>query len=311
MHKVTRAIAVVNTRKAGAAALGGKISAFLQARGVFCRIFQYDGTEVGDPFASYDFAITLGGDGTVLFAARYCAPKGIPVFPVNLGEFGFIAGIGPERWQDALLSYLEGNSHSTERMLLGVEVQRGADNGTVYRSCALNDCTVSGGLARIVEFRVSFQKDGGEYSFGLFKADGVIAATPTGSTAYSAAAGGPILSPDLSAFVLSPVCAFSLSSRPIVLPASGKIRISFAGTSGFGTEGLLTVDGQETFALQPGDGIIISRAAQPVRLIGCAPETFYQALRYKLNWSGAPVSGAKTGETAAGEAPVRQEENRD
>ncbi len=299
MHKISRAIAVVNTRKPEAAPLAEKISAFLKAKGVSCCIFKYGGTEVEDPFHSYDFAITLGGDGTVLFAARYCAPRNIPVFPVNLGEFGFIAGIGPGLWQPSLEAYLDGVSHSTERMLLKIDVIRGNDFRPVYSAYALNDAAVSaGGVAKIVEFNVSYMDESQTYPFGLFKADGVIAATPTGSTAYSAAAGGPIVSPDVSAFVLSPVCAFSLSSRPIVLPSSGRIFINFSG-GGNGGDALLSIDGQETFNLRKGDEIIVSKGEKAVRLIGCSPKIFYDALRYKLNWSGAPFNAfsGKEGET--------------
>lgn len=292
MHEISRAIAVANTRKPEALPLAEKISAFLQAKGVFCGIFEYGGTEVEDPFESYDFAITLGGDGTVLFAARFCAPKGIPVFPVNLGEFGFIAGIVPGLWRQALEAYLEGSSHSTERMLLRADVLRGAGGPPVYTSCALNDASLSaGGVAKIVEFDVAFMDDATLYPFGLFKADGIIVATPTGSTAYSAAAGGPIVSPDVSAFVLSPVCAFSLSSRPILLPSSGRISIDFCG-GGNECGALLSIDGQESFHLEKGDRIVISEAERPVRLIGCSPRIFYAALRSKLNWSGAPFNGS-------------------
>lgn len=291
MHKICRAIAVVNTLKTEAAPLAEKISDFLKAKNVSCGIFKYGGTEVEDPFHSYDFAITLGGDGTVLFAARYCAPRGIPVFPVNLGEFGFIAGIGYDVWCPALEDYFAGFSSITERMLLKIEVFRNGCGNPIFSSSALNDASVSaGGIARIVEFNVSFMEGSRMYPFGLFKADGIIAATPTGSTAYSAAAGGPILSPDVSAFVLSPVCAFSLSSRPIVLPSSGRIFIKFSG-GGNGGKALLSIDGQETFSLEKDDEIIVSRAEKPVRLIGCSTETFYDALRYKLNWSGAPFNG--------------------
>ena len=283
-----RAVAIVNAKKPHPASLAADISAFLNAKGISCGIFEYGRDNAANLFDSCDFAITLGGDGTVLFAARYCAPKGIPVFPVNLGEFGFIAGIKPDQWKGALESYLEGAASSTWRMLLRVEVSRGEK--TVYNSLALNDFSIlSCGRAKIVEFDVSFGDGMHEYSLGLFKADGIIAATPTGSTAYSAAAGGPILSPDVPAIVLSPVCAFSLSSRPIVLPASGKILINFSGTQNKGG-GLLSVDGQECFALQSGDKIIIEKAERPVQLIGCPTEVFYNALRYKLNWAGAPVA---------------------
>ncbi len=289
MHTITNAIAILNKRKTQAAYLAAAISSFFDKRDISCRVFEYDGNEVkSNPFEAHDFAITLGGDGTVLFAARYCAGAGIPVFPVNLGEFGFIAGIKPSQWQSALESYLDGSFHSTRRMLLQAEVLR--NGSAVYTACALNDLSIlSGHGTKIINFDVSFKDENRVHCLGLFKADGVIAATPTGSTGYSAAAGGPILSPDVPAVILSPVCAFSLSSRPIVLPSSGQIIIDFAGTQNK-DGGVLSVDGQESFDLQIGDKIIIEMAKKPVKLIGCAPEVFYSALRYKLNWAGAPVA---------------------
>ena len=282
MHKVQRAIAIVNTWKPEALRIAEEIRAELEARRVSCDIYTYDGISSQNPFDSYDFAITLGGDGTVLFAARHCARKRIPVFPVNLGEFGFIAGIQPTAWKRPLVDYLEGKKHSAERMLLTVRVDRGAS--TVFTSDALNDAVISGsGIARIVYLSIFFN----DQSFGEYKADGVIVATPTGSTAYAAAAGGPILAPDLSALILAPICAFSLSNRPIVLPANGVMKITVMPMRH--KTACLTIDGQEVFALQEGDSVYVQQAPDKIRLIGCDTDVFYGALRSKLNWSGVPV----------------------
>lgn len=282
MHKVKRAIAIVNTFKKDAMKIALDIQSALRDRNVSCDIFQYDGITVDNPFDSYDFAITLGGDGTVLFAARYCARKKIPIFPVNLGEFGFIAGIQPDAWPRALYDYLEGNKHSNQRMMLCARVERNGE--TVFTSDALNDAVISGnGIAKIVHLEVLFNG----ISFGTYKADGVIVSSPTGSTAYSAASGGPILAPDLCAFVLTPICAFSLSNRPIVLPSTGTMKITVLGMRHKDT--ILTIDGQEVFPLLEKDSIYVSEAPDRIRLIGCDADVFYGALRSKLNWSGAPV----------------------
>ena len=285
LMQASRALIVVNTRKAIAASLASEISSFLNARSIFCRIFDYGDDDVEALFDWCDLAITLGGDGTVLFAARYCAPRGVPVFPVNLGEFGFIAGIGPDRWEEAIKDCIEGRAAMSERMLIRAQVFR--EGGKAHEALALNECALSSRVnGKLAMFDVSFSDSSGEYPLGLFRADGIIAATPTGSTAYSAAAGGPILSPDVEAIALSPVCAFSLSSRPIVLPASGEVIVGFKGTKSKGG-GLLSADGQEPFLLEAGDRVTIARAEKPVRLIGCAPVVFYSALCNKLNWSGA------------------------
>lgn len=282
MHTVKRAIAIVNTYKEVASALCSDIASALLSRHVTCDSYLYDGISVQDPFDSYDFAITLGGDGTVLFAARYCAAKKIPIFPINLGEFGFIAGIERDAWKAPLFDFLDGNKHGNERMMLTARVER--KGKTVFTSAALNDAVISGtGIAKLVQLEVLFNG----ISFGTYKADGVIVATPTGSTAYSAASGGPILAPDLSAFVLTPICAFSLSNRPIVLPSSGTMRITVLNMRQH--DSILTIDGQEVFALQVGDSVFVNEAPERIRLIGCDADVFYGALRSKLNWSGAPV----------------------
>lgn len=285
MH-ISRAVVVANIHKASAASLAADISSFLGRRGVSCRIYEYEDDDIDALFGSCDLAITLGGDGTVLFAARHCAARGVPVLPVNLGELGFIAGIGPDRWEDALASCLGGTPSIEERMLIRAQVFRSGRKA--HESSALNECAISGRISgKLVRFDVSFSDGSGEHPLGLFRADGIIVSTPTGSTAYSVAAGGPIVAPDVPAIVLSPLCAFSLSSRPIVLPASGEVVLGFYGAKNNGG-GLLSADGQEPFALEAGDKIFIARAEKPVLLIGCSHGVFYSALRNKLNWSGAP-----------------------
>jgi NAD+ kinase len=285
MPIVKRVLTVINTYKPQAPAIAERIAAYLSGRNIDCDIYEYDGLTIDDPFGPYDLAITLGGDGTVLFAARHCARKKIPVFPVNLGEFGFIAGIRPDSWEQALRDYLDGRNPSASRMLLESRVIRNRE--TVFASDALNDAVISGnGIAKIVRLDVAF--DG--VSFGLFKADGVIVSTPTGSTAYSAASGGPILGPDLSVFVLTPICSVSLSNRPVVLPSSGEMRITVLDMRH--KQCILTVDGQEEFALQEGDTVCVTESPGRISLIGCDNGVFYGALRSKLNWSGttpAPV----------------------
>lgn len=286
MNAVKRAIAIVNTYKPDATRIAFEIRDVLLANGVSCDIYNYDGLSVENPFDSYDFAITLGGDGTVLFAARHCARKKISVFPVNLGEFGFIAGIQPEAWRKPLLDYIEGKRQGSSRMLLSVRVERAGS--TVFSSDALNDAVVSGnGIAKIVRLEVLFN----EMSFGTYKADGVIVATPTGSTAYSAASGGPILAPDLSAFVLTPICSFSLSNRPIVLPSSGTMRITVLEMRH--KDAILSIDGQVVFPLREGDSVFMDEAPDRITLIGCDENVFYGALRSKMNWSGAPVHAGR------------------
>lgn len=280
---MTKALLIISTEKPKAEALRGEITAFLKERNIEFSVYGYTGLPVAAELKEdYDFAISLGGDGTVLFTARYCAPKNIPIFPVNLGHFGFIAAIEPAVWKPELIKFLSGKQNLHERLLLSAAVRCSGKTAGAFE--ALNDVVVSGaGIAKLIELEISFNG----ISFGIFKSDGVIVSTPTGSTAYSAASGGPILAPDVSAFVLTQISPFSLSNRPLVLPSSGKmtIRVLPMRTK----EMILSIDGQELFSLKEGDEIVISESENKVKMAGCSPENFYKALRSKLGWSGSSV----------------------
>jgi len=257
------------------------VSSFLLSHAVDHEIIDYSGDDGKTMLPDCDFVITLGGDGTVLFASRICASKGIPVFPINFGEFGFIAGISKENWEESLTRWLDGSLAWTERNLLYGQVIRNDDSGirTVFSSTALNDVVVrTTGVAQLAELQVSADDE----PFGKFRSDGIIVATPTGSTAYSAAAGGPIVDPSVQAIILSPINAFSLSNRPIVLKPDVVISVTVLPSRGASMA--ITFDGQQTFTLQSEDVITITSANEKVRLIGCETSVFYSALRSKLQW---------------------------
>lgn len=257
------------------------VMSFLTVQQVASEVFDYAGDTGTFQLPDCDFVITLGGDGTVLFASRICAPRGIPVFPVNFGEFGFIAGVSKDDWERPLMAWLDGTSSWTERTLLYGQVIRRNNAGinTVFSSTALNDVVVrTTGVAQLAELQVSADDE----PFGKFRSDGIIVATPTGSTAYSAAAGGPIVDPSVEALILSPINAFSLSNRPIVLKYDSVISVTVLSSRG--ADMAITFDGQQTFVLQPEDVITITSANEKVRLIGCEPSVFYSALRSKLQW---------------------------
>ncbi len=254
---------------------------FLHRHSVSSEMLDYSGDDGTTVLPDCDFVITLGGDGTVLFASRICAPRGVPVFPVNFGEFGFIAGISKDNWEQPLLRWLDGNLSWTERNLLYGQVIRSGENGvfTAFTSTALNDVVVrTTGVAQLAELQVSADDE----PFGKFRSDGIIVATPTGSTAYSAAAGGPIVDPSVQALILSPINAFSLSNRPIVLKPDTLVSVTVLQSRGASMA--ITFDGQQTFMLQPEDVITITSANEKVRLIGCETSVFYSALRSKLQW---------------------------
>ena len=276
---------VVNTDKAPSEMLGIEAAAFLKERGVSYDFLDFNGAPKDFDWQKFDFVITLGGDGTVLFAARGAAKYGVPIFPVNLGEFGFIAGIQPGEWKEALELFLEGKMGAARRTMLCAEVLRGGESAARFE--ALNDVVVSAkSAAQTISLDISV--DGSP--LGRFKADGAIVSSPTGSTAYSASAGGPIVGPDLDALVLTPLNSFSLSARPIVFSAHAVLRAQIIPSRN--RDAILTVDGQTPVELKDNDIVQIRKSEHDAILAGTSVEKFYNALRNKLNWSGGPNGGS-------------------
>lgn len=275
-----KCLIIANTYNAESHALSDKVADFLLKRDIACELFLFSGREqLLQCCSDFDFAVTLGGDGTVLFAARVCAPHGIPIFAINLGLFGFIAGVQKTDWQLSLEQFLCGTVPAAARSMLCGCVYRGGH--CVFESIALNDFVVSSMTAvSLISVDVSYNT----IPFGLFKADGVIVATSTGSTSYSAAAGGPIIDPALDVIVLSPICAFSLSNRPVVLPADGMLSLHVLPSRDSGI--VCKADGQVAYELEPDDVVQITIAAYKALLVDCSRQKFYGALRSKLHWSG-------------------------
>lgn len=276
-----KCIIIVNTYKEESKKLGAEIKEYLNTIGIVADIFMFNGFSEQYPFPGYDFVITMGGDGTVLFAARGCASLGIPIFPVNFGSFGFIASVQKNEWRTELDSFLAGESFIDERSLVRADLIRGGSRRLT--ATGLNDivvCAKTG--AHTISFNVSYD----EICLGEIKGDGVIVATATGSTAYSASAGGPIIDPGVDAMVLTLVNAFSLSSRPLVLSPNGELTIEILPSRV--SDVVLSVDGQIPIDLHVGDLIKIRHTDDKAKLVGCTREKFYAALRSKLNWSGGP-----------------------
>ncbi len=276
-----KALLIINVSKDESMTLAQEIATYLSKKGVQHEFLSFDGFVDNTDFKGFDFVISLGGDGTVLYAARNASKYGLPVFPVNLGEFGFIASVQPEDWQKELKVFMDGKALFEKRSMLKIDVLR--EGKKVYSSLSLNDAVISAerGVSTIM---LSVKRN--SLPLCRLKADGLIVATPTGSTAYSAAAGGPIVSPEVEAFVLTPLNSFSLSSRPIVLSPDSKLEISIEKSRIKGI--CLTVDGQEPFSLNYGDIITIAMNKKKALLVAGSEEKFYNALRSKLNWSGVP-----------------------
>lgn len=221
-----------------------------------------------------DALLTLGGDGTILRGARYALRWGAPVLGVNLGRKGFLAEIEPDGLEDALERLLRGEYQVEERPLL--EARFGGE-----RWLALNDVVVSrGGYARLIG--VTALVDG--EAAGHYLADGLIVATPTGSTGYSLSAGGPVVSPRVDCMIVTPICAHSLQHRPIVVCGSSVIRLTLGSDEE--QTACLQVDGQNRAELKAGMAVEITRAAERVRFIRVRPERFFHLVRGKLaEWS--------------------------
>jgi NAD+ kinase len=233
---------------------------------------------------SVDLAIVLGGDGTMLRASRLVADQGRPVLGINLGQLGFLAMFAPGEAKTALAAALAGELPRLERMRLGVTFRRlGA--APVVRA-ALNDAVLhQGAMARLVDIEAHVD----DQFVAAYRADGLIVATPTGSTAYNMAAGGPIVVPGQAAMTLTPICAHALTNRPLVIDARSLIRFELgAGARGV----MLTVDGQWATSFLPGDSVEMTAAARPLVLLS-SRQSFFDVMRDKLNWGVRLDRGAK------------------
>lgn len=225
--------------------------------------------------AQVDFIVVLGGDGTLLSVARAVGDLGVPILGVNLGGLGFLTAMTVDEMIPALEAFLDGRLVIEERMMLRARLRReGRPAGELF---ALNDVVImKSAMSRIIDLSVSV--DG--QAATAYRADGLIISTPTGSTAYSLSAGGPILFPTMDAVVLTPICSHTLTNRPVVLPASVGIEVTLLTNQ----EVMLTVDGQVGVGLRERDTVEVGRAAARVRLVRLPQKHFFSVLRTKLKW---------------------------
>lgn len=226
--------------------------------------------------AQSDLLIVLGGDGTLLSAARLAADRKVPILAVNLGGLGFLTTVSQDDLYLILEEIFSSKHRISERVMLEAEIVRGGS--VIRRQIALNDAVINkAALARIMDLELRIN---GEY-VTTYKADGLILSTPTGSTAYSLAAGGPIVYPNVAAFIVTPICPHTLTNRPLVIPDSVKIEIDFQAED---NAVFLTLDGQVGIELARGDHIVVRRAPEKLRLVRPAKKTYFEILRSKLKW---------------------------
>jgi NAD+ kinase len=261
----------------------GELVRWLRERGIEVRLDAEAAPSVGAEgdsrealAASVDLIVVLGGDGTLLAVARAAGTREVPILGINLGRLGFLTEINVDELFPALDKVLAGELNVVSRMRLDVAVRRGDEEVSHYH--ALNDAVITKtALSRMVD--IDAFADGVKVT--TYHADGLIISTPTGSTAYSLSAGGPLLLPGIEAFVLTPICPHDLTQRPLVLPQSCELEVVADPRGG---EVALTVDGQEGLRLLAGDRIKMSRSAHPVALVSSPFRNRYEILHQKLRW---------------------------
>ncbi|MBT3273201.1 MAG: NAD(+)/NADH kinase [Spirochaetales bacterium] len=280
-REIKKVLIVVNLAKDEAHAKAAEVEAYLRSSDLEVVVHGFSGKPADFVPSNFDLAFSLGGDGTVLYSARLLGHLGIPILAVNIGDFGFITEVGKDEWIQAFEKYRDGLLGISERIMIATSVFRNGSEIASYNG--LNDSVISSaGISKVVRLGVEI----GDTTVGKYRADGVIISTPTGSTAYSAAAGGPILDPEMNALILNPICPFTLSNRPLVFPGSRPVFITLEERQR--TDVIMTVDGQEVISLVEGDRVCFKLADIRVKIVRSDKRNFYEVLRSKLNWSGGP-----------------------
>jgi NAD+ kinase len=220
--------------------------------------------------------LVLGGDGTLLAAARVAARLDIPILPINMGSLGFLTSFKLEEMYPALEETLAGRLPSSERVMLDVELVR--EGNVIERQTVLNEAVINkGALARMIDLELMIDAE----FICRYRVDGLIVATPTGSTAYSLSAGGPIVHPSVESWVITPICPHTLSDRPVVIRDSSEVEINLSA----GTESVfLTLDGQTGIPMEPSDQVRMKRAAERLKLIQPQKKSYFEILHSKLKW---------------------------
>jgi NAD+ kinase len=223
----------------------------------------------------------LGGDGTFLSAVRWIGDRQVPIIGVKFGEVGFLAETTEDRLLEVADAILGGQYTTRSQMRLDVQVYR--DRMKITHESAFNDVVINkGALARLARIRTHID---GQFLTD-YRADGLIVATPTGSTAYSLAAGGPIIHPSVPGIIITPICPFTLTNRPLMVPDAVTIKIQLAEST---PDVMLTCDGQVGLKIDQRDTIVISKSSTPVQMITLPDQNYFDVLKAKLRWSGSRV----------------------
>lgn len=280
MKKIEKVLIIANGYKEKAMSIALEIEAFLKPQDIAVVIKSIqDFTDETTVPNGTSLVVSIGGDGTVLYSARLVQKLGIPILAVNLGTFGYITEIGATEWKLALEGILNNDYTISRRLMLRVTVIR--NSKSIWQELSLNEAVVtSSGLSKIIRLGLSLDNT----RAGTFRSDGLIVATPTGSTGYSLAAGGPILDVEMGAIIITPICPFTLSNRPLVTDGEKTLSISVLPEQR--TDVILTVDGQLYCSLKEGDQIIVEKSRSKALLIASNIRNYTEVIRDKLHWSG-------------------------
>lgn len=275
---------IAKKNKPEASELAKSIVSWLDKKGIQTLVEREVAESIGHPNAieretipsNVDLIVVLGGDGTLLSVARQKSTASIPILGINLGGLGFLTETFKEETFEALEKVVAGDFETDKRLMLKATVRRG--DTVVGESTVLNDVVINkGALARIIDLETYI--DGGYLA--TFNADGLILSTPTGSTAYSLAAGGPIVYPSLDSIIMNPICPHTLTNRPLVLPDRCKIRVILKSAN---QDVHITLDGQEGMPLEGDDIVEVRKAENYIYLIKSSSKTYFELLRTKLRW---------------------------
>ncbi|WP_193771206.1 NAD(+)/NADH kinase [Candidatus Magnetaquicoccus inordinatus] len=232
-----------------------------------------------------DMVVVIGGDGTFLAGFRAIGTREIPLLGINMGRLGFLTEVPSDAMFETMEEVFAGHYRVESRTLLNLRVLRHGEE--IFSHCVMNDVVLhKGTLARMIEFQVAID----DQFVYTARADGLILATPTGSTAYALSAGGPIIHPGIDALLLTPICPHTLTNRPIAVPGYGEISITFPGRGGFldrhpeQRDRLLTLDGQTGFSLMDADQVLVKRSEHRLQVLHAPNRNYYAVLREKLHW---------------------------
>jgi len=274
----------VKAGQAGASPLVGRLVALLRKRGLDVALDRNAASHLGEDggrsleeaVAVADLLVVLGGDGSVLAAVRAIGARRVPVLGVNLGHLGFLTDVGPGDAEAALEATLAGDYALVERSRFEVRHARGGRE--LLRELVLNDAVITKGsaLARLIELEALVD----DRVIATYRSDGLIVATPTGSTAYNLSAGGPILDTDVRAAILNPICPHTLSLRPLVLPDDREIVVRLRSPE----DATLTLDGQVGATVRTGDAVRVVLASEPAHFVSAPARDHFATLRTKLGW---------------------------